>query len=73
MAKPDRMELRQMLPSDLLEAMDMIALAHRMTRAEWVEKQLMGIVVRKQHEASLIEKSPRITPMPADSSWGALE
>lgn len=62
-----------MLPSDLLEALDMVGLSKRMTRADLIEQVLTGYVVRKQHEASLIQKSPRITPSAPDSAWGVLE
>jgi hypothetical protein len=67
-----RLELRGMYPRDLMEALDMIALAKRTTRVDLVGRILTRYVVGVQHEASLVGKSPKVNPQHPDSDWSAL-
>ena len=73
MADRDTIELRVNVPRDLMEGFDMCALARGQDRSALTLWIIRRYVVARQHEASLIAKSPRITPASPDSGWGALE
>ncbi len=68
----DKVELRGLYASDLMEALDMIALSRRITRADLVGRVLQSYVAQKQHEASLVVKAPQINPPATDSAWSDL-
>jgi hypothetical protein len=69
----DQLELRGLYDREVVEALDMIALAKGMTRADLVGRVVTAYVVHKQHEASLVAKTARINPPPMDSGWSPLE
>lgn len=66
-------ELRGCYDHDLMAALDMIAMAKRMTRSDLVGRVLRMYVAQKQHEASMVVKSPRINPAAPDSQWNPPE
>lgn len=69
----EKSELRVSMDRDLLEALDMIALARGgMARSDLVAIVLRRYVAQKQKEASLISKGPAINPPPSDSQWSDL-
>ena len=72
MAAPEKLELRGLYDRELVEALDMLALAKRLTRSDLVGRVLRSYVASKQHEAMLIAKSPRVNPPAADSDWSEL-
>lgn len=65
----DTLELRGSYDRDLVQALDMIALAKGMTRTDLVGRVLAMYVARRQHEASMVVKGPRINPPALDSQW----
>lgn len=71
--REEQLELRGLYPRDLVEALDMIALAKGMTRTDLVGRICSAYVAKKQHEASLVAKTARIHPPPMDSGWSPLE
>ena len=73
MAKDTKIELRGLYSRDLVEALDMIAIAQGRTRVELVGRVLAGYVATKQREASLVAKTAPINPPAVDSIWGGME
>lgn len=70
----DKSELRVAMDRDLLQALDMIALARGgIARSDLVELVLRRYVASKQREASLVIKGPAINPPPSDSQWSGLD
>jgi metal-responsive CopG/Arc/MetJ family transcriptional regulator len=75
MSKPanQSVELRGCYDHDLVAALDMIAMAKRMTRSDLVGRVLRMYVAQKQHEASMVAKTARINPAAVDSQWNTPE
>lgn len=69
----DKLEVRGLYSRELVEAFDMIALSKGITRVDLLGRLVQAYVSRKQHEAMLVAKSPRINPPSLDTSWGELE
>lgn len=73
MAKETKVEVRGLYPRDLVEALDMIAIAKGVTRVDLIGRLLSQYVAVKQREASLVARTAPINPPSMDSTWGGLE
>lgn len=69
----DKTELRQLLPSALLQALDAIAMAKGMTRHDYVERVLDMDARRVAHEASVVARCLRGNPYGSESDGVARE
>lgn len=63
----DKMELRGQAPSDLVQALDALALAVDMTRTDYINGILEKHVRLELHRHSLTQKMLRDNPMLADA------
>lgn len=68
-ADPDLVEVRGMYPREVVEALDMIALAKKRTRYDLVGHVFRLYVATKQHEASLVSRTRTVNPSNLDSDW----
>jgi hypothetical protein len=69
-AKADnQVELRGMLPREVVDVIDAVSAAKRMTRIELVHRILADWAARKHHEAMLVHRVTRGNPPGADSTW----
>jgi hypothetical protein len=73
-AKSDtQVELRGMLPRDVVDVLDAVSAAKRMTRIELVARILNDWAVRKHHEASLVHRVCGGNPPGAEGQWRSTE
>ena len=66
-------ELRGMLPREVIDVIDAVSSAKRMTRIELVHRILADWAGRKHHEAMLVHRVTRGNPPPTDNTWKATE
>ena len=73
-AKADtHLELRGMCPREVIDVLDAVSTAKRITRTELVNHILAEWAGRKHHEAMLIHRVTRGNPPLADATWKATE
>ena len=66
-------ELRGMLSREVVDVLDAVSSAKRMTRIELVNRILADWAGRKHHEAMLVHRVTRGNPPLADATWKATE
>lgn len=69
---PDKVELRQLIPTNLGSALDGIAMADGMERCEYVIAVLEAEVRRRAHVASVVSRVLRGNPYSPDTNGSAL-
>lgn len=68
-----QVELRGMLPREVIDVIDAVSTAKRMTRIELVHRILADWAGRKHHEAMLVHRVTRGNPPASDAAWKATE
>lgn len=72
-ARDNQVELRGMLPRDVVDVLDAVSSAKRMTRIELVHRILADWAGRKHHEAMLVHRVTRGNPPGVDAGWKPTE
>lgn len=73
MAIPETKELRLQMPVEVLQVLDMVALASgASSMTSWVRRELTRLAVEKQRQATMVAKLPLINPAELDSQWSDL-
>jgi hypothetical protein len=71
--RDNHVELRGMLPRDVVDVLDAVSAAKRMTRIELVARILASWAGAKHHEAMLVHRVTRGNPPAADPAWKPTE
>jgi hypothetical protein len=73
MADDTSVELRGPCPREIVDVLDAICMAKRITRTELVNRILKAWAVDRVHESMLVERLTRGNPPLKESGWGPLE
>lgn len=71
--RDNQVELRGMLPRDVVDVLDAVSSAKRMTRFELVSRILASWAQQKNHEAMLVHRVTRGNPPIAEPAWKPTE
>lgn len=71
MGHPDKVELRQLIPTALAAALDGLAMVDGMERCKYIEMILEAEVRRRAHAASVISRVLRGNPYSPDTDGGS--
>jgi hypothetical protein len=72
-ARDSQVELRGMLSREVVDVLDAVSSAKRMTRIELVSRILADWAGRKHHEAMLVHRVTRGNPPLPDVGWKPTE
>jgi hypothetical protein len=71
--RDNQVELRGMVPRDVVDVLDAVSTAKRMSRIELVSRILASWAGQKHHEAMLVHRVTRGNPPTAEPVWKPTE
>ena len=73
MGATDTVELRGMVPRDIVDVIDAVAISRKLSRIDVVNEVLLAYVAERVHEATVISRITRGNPRLAEMAGGSAE